>query len=348
MKRYLIWVAAVYVLLLLLPLPLLGKANTDKEPLKTTKTTISTTDVTQPTGTQSTTMPTTSQNQTANDGVFRILNKDTGAVSEVPDKEFVIGTVAVEMYPTYHAEALKAQAVACYTYYSVQRNKQRAAPDEALKGADLSISSAGLPLFYTTDQLKARWGDNYTTNYKKISDAVEAVFGKRITYNGELIQAVYHAISAGTTDSAAVVWGNEIAYLQPVASPGDNLSPAYESNVSLTPDQFSQKLKAAIQGLQLSGQPDTWLGNDLQTAASGTVTKLSIGGTALTGQQIRDALGLRSACFTVRFKDGLFSFNVLGYGHNVGMSQYGADVLARQGSTWDEILHFYYTGVTIA
>lgn len=333
MKRYLLWIGVVYVLLLLLPLPLLGKLSPsadgkgDKSP--------------------SASSSSASDSGQGKNDTFRLLNTETGKVEEIGVREFLIGVVAVEMYPTYHTEALKAQAVASYTYYCVQRNRHRSTPDAALKGADFADRQNNLPVYYTQDELKERWGKNYATYSAKLGKAVDAVLGKRITYNGELITAVYHAISAGTTEDAAILWGTSYPYLKPVASPGDKLSPAFESIVTLKPEEFSSKLKKSVDGLTFQGEADTWLNKDVQTSASGTVTRLTVCGKALTGAQVREALSLRSACFSVTYGDGSFRFTVWGYGHDVGMSQYGADYLARQGSTYDEILRFYYTGVTI-
>ncbi len=331
MKRYLIWAGVVYLLLLLFPLPLLGKSELDKNNNKPYS---------------ERTSPYASDKDTKTQEVFRLLDTDTGVVYDVSEKDFVIGSVGAEMYPTYHTEALKAQAVASYTYYSVLRKRHRTNPDSALKGADFADTQSGYSVFYTTEQLKERWGKSFDTYYKKMSEAVNAVFGKLIQYDGEPITAVYHAISIGTTEDAAVMWGTSYPYLQPVASPGDKLSPAYQSTASFKPEELKSKL-SKIKDVTITGTPETWLGNDLQTSASGTVTRLSVCKTALTGIQIREALGLRSASFSVKYTDGSFVFTVFGYGHNVGMSQYGADYLARQGMKYDEILHYYYTNVNI-
>ena len=330
MRRYLIWAAVVYLLLLLFPLPLLGKPEpkTQKKPQK-----------------EFSALPGADKDGDSK-GVFRLQNADTGEVYEVPELDFVIGAVSAEMYPTYHTEALKAQAVASYTYYSAIRKRSRANPAKELKGADFSDKQLGFNVFYTKEQLKERWKDGFEVYYKKVSDAVESVFGKLITYDDQPITAVYHAISAGTTEDAAVLWGTSYPYLQPVPSPGDKLSPDYLTEASFTPDELDEKLSRA-EGFKASGEPDKWIKDKPQTSASGTVTQIEICGRVFTGVEIRELLGLRSACFSVRYGDGEFVFTVSGYGHNVGMSQYGADYLARQGMTYEEILRYYYTDVQI-
>ncbi|MDD3693170.1 MAG: stage II sporulation protein D [Oscillospiraceae bacterium] len=331
MKRYLIWLGVVYILLLLFPLPLLGKSKPDKANSSSSS------------GRQ---VSSTTQKSNKIDDTFRLLNTKTGKVIELTARDFLIGAVGAELYPTFHTEAIKAQAVASYTYYNVLRNRQRTNPDKSLNGADFADKQADLPIYYNNEQLKERWGANYDTYHKKIGDAVNAVLGKLITYDNEPITAVYHAISSGTTEDAAVVWGTSYPYLQPVATPGDKISPQYQSITTFTPDELSTKL-GTVKDVEFTGSVDTWLGNDIQTSTSGTVTYLTICKTPFTGREIREALGLRSACFTVKFQNGNFQFTVLGYGHNVGMSQYGADYLARQGMTYDEILRYYYTGVEI-
>ena len=336
-KRYGLWILAVYLVLLLIPLPLLGKGDDAEGPLI------------RPSPTESSgvsSSPPDNSSPAEGTAVFRLLDEETGTVYEVADRDFVVGTVAAEMYPTYHAEALKAQAVASYTYYSVQRTQERADPDASLKGADFSDALSGLPRYYSDEELKERWGENYEAYHKKVTDAVDAVFGRTITYNGEPILAAYHAISAGTTEDAALVWGSSLPYLQPVASPGDKLSPSYQSTVSLSADELKTKL-SSVEGCTLGDDPAGWIAADPKVSASGTVTGIVIGGAEMSGKQVRELLGLRSACFTAVYDDGSFVFTVLGYGHDVGMSQYGADYMARQGSGWEEILHYYYTGVVI-
>ena len=279
--------------------------------------------------------------------MFKVLDTDSGKVVEMGEREFVIGTVASEMPPTYHSEALKAQAVASFTYYSAKRKAARANPDPDLKGADFSDVPTSFPEGYSQEGMKAKWGANYDAYYKKVKAAVDAVFGKRICLGGEPILAAYHAISFGTTEDAKVVWDTEYPYLKPVPSPGDKLSPDYQAEATFTPAQFSEAMAKEVEGLKLEGDAAGWIGKEVSTSSSGSVTKITVGGKDLSGRMVREALSLRSACFTVEYTGGKFCFTVLGYGHGVGMSQYGADYLARQGSGWQEILQTYYTGVTI-
>lgn len=333
MKGYTIILLLCTALMLLLPLPALPRDSAT---------------ITTPTDTSTpptaTTSPTTSTAVTDEQKpTFRILVD--GNVVELEEREFLIRTLAYEMSPSYHAEALKAQAVAAYTYHARRRAMQRQSPDPALGGADFATADNTFPGNYTTVGLRAKWGDNYTAHYQKLCDAVDAVIGKTITHDGALIDACYFAISSGSTEDAATLWGHDIPYLRSVASPGDRLAPDYQTTVSLTADEMRQKL-SAIDGVTLGNDPAAWIGSPTCSAA-GTVTAITVGGKAVKGTDIRQALGLRSACFSCTYQDSAFTLTVRGYGHGVGMSQYGADYLARQGYTYQEILQYYYTGVTI-
>ncbi len=330
MKGYTIMLLICVALLLLLPIAALPRDRAATAPADTVSTTAPTTAATAPVADES-------------KAIFRILVGDT--VVELDEREFLIRTLAYEMTPTYHEEALKAQAVAAYTYHARRREIQRQQPDEALKGADFATVDPTFPGNYTAVALRTKWGDNYTAHYDKICTAVDAVMGHTITYDDALIDACYFAISSGSTEDAATLWGNDIPYLRAVASPGDRLAPDYQTTVTLSADEMRQKL-AAIDGVTLGDDPAAWIGTPTCSPA-GTVTAIPVGGTTQKGTDIRTVLGLRSACFTCTYEDGTFTLTVRGYGHGVGMSQYGADYLARQGYSWQEILQYYYTGITV-
>lgn len=278
-------------------------------------------------------------------GMMKVLRASSNRVETMSDLDYVIGAVSAEMPPTYHTEALKAQAAACYTFALRSRNEQLEQPDEALSGAYLNDDSGRHQGYISKEESKEKWGDKFDAYYKKISEACEAVAGRAILYEGEPIIAAFHAICSGQTESAQVVWGKDVPYLQSVLSTGDKLSPDYASTLSLTKEQFSTMAKK-IDKAALKGDAGQWAGKP-ETSKAGTVTAMTVGGQKATGQQIREAFGLRSACFTLEYKNDRFIFHVSGYGHCVGMSQYGADYMARQGSSWEEIVRHYYKGVEI-
>lgn len=330
MKGYAVFLLSVACLLMLLPLPALPKTQAT---------------VTPPVSSPEQSAPSTSGNDTTEGMTFKILTGDT--VTELSCRDFLIRTLAFEMSPTYHTEALKAQAVAAYTYYGRRQRAQTADPDQTLNGAHFKAPDDTFPQNYTVDKLRERWGDNFDSYYANLCAAVDAVTGKHITHNGEWIDACYFAMSNGSTESAKTVWGADVPYLQPVASPGDKLAANYETTTSLTAEQVRSALTAADSALTLGNDPAAWFGEPTLSAA-GTVASIPVGDKTLAGTAVRAALDLRSATFTVAYADGNFTFTVRGYGHGVGMSQVGANHLAQQGYTWQEILQYYYTGVSIA
>ncbi len=334
MKRYALLVLGCYALLLLLPLPALGILGSTGIPAPSP-------------ASSAPVSPGTSDLQ-SEEAVFKVLDQESGTVYTYSERDFVLYTVASEMPATYQSEALKAQAVASYTYYSYRREQNASNPDPALQGADFSGNlPQTFPETYTPEGLKERWGNKYDAYYEKLAAAVDEVIGKRLLYEDKLIFAAYHALNSGTTETAETVWGKAYPYLQSVPSPGDKLSPDYQSEARFSSEEFSSKLASVVEGLKLEGDAASWVTGEPVRSSAGTVTALTVGGQTLTGRQIREALGLRSACFTVSYGEDGFVFSVQGYGHGVGMSQYGADYMARQGFTWNEILTHYYTGVTI-
>lgn len=271
----------------------------------------------------------------------KVYMTKTQETVEIELEEYLLGVLAAEMPATYHEEALKAQAVAAYTYLLSKRKN----PDEALNGADLSDNSATHQGYLTAAGRNEKWGDKTEAYEKKLKKAVKEVSGKVIVYEGEPIIAAFHAINSGVTQSAQTVWGGEVPYLKSVNSPGDKLSPDCVKTVAISAGEFANTA-GNIDGCSLNGEAESWIGN-VKTNSDGYVKTVEIGTAELTGLEARDALGLRSAVFTYEYKDDNFMFTTSGYGHCVGMSQYGADYMARQGSTWEEIIKHYYTGVDI-
>ena len=281
------------------------------------------------------------------DGYFNILDTSTGEVNRVSERDYVCGAVAAEMPASYHTEALKAQAVAAHTYALRLREQQKQKPDEDLKGADFSADPGNLKGYMTEAGAKQFFGSNFEERWKKITDAVDEVFHYCIVYEEEPIIAAYHAISFGKTENAENVWTSAVPYLTAVESEGDKLSPDYETSVSFSCDEVRTKLKAAFPDCKLDDDPSQWF-TKLECSDSGTVLNLFVGDQETTGKEIRSIFSLRSANFTVSYENDTFTFQVLGYGHAVGLSQYGADYMARQGSSWVEILLHYYPTAQIA
>lgn len=268
---------------------------------------------------------------------FKVKFSKTGKIESVSAEEYVVGVVAAEMAASSETEALKAQAVAAYTFATKRR-------EESKEKYDITDSSDTDQKYIDKSTRKEKWGDKSEEYEKKVKSAVQSVLGEVVTYNGKPILAVYHAISSGRTESAKNVWGETYSYLKSVESVGDLLSPDYLEEKSFSTDEFFQKVKSL--GVEKSETPENCLGEVSQTE-SGTVLKISVNGKTVSGFDLRKAFSLRSASFDLEYKDGKFVFTTRGYGHLVGLSQNGADYMAKQGSSYKEILLWYYSGCKI-
>ena len=253
------------------------------------------------------------------------------------------GIVAGEMPASFHTEALKAQAVAARTYILHRMERTVAAhPD-----ADICNDPACCKAYADEAALREKWQDSYETYLSKITAAAAETDGQYLCYQGEPIEAVFHSSSAGATEASAAIW-NERAYLVSVESPETSEDvPNFITTVSFSPRELNTKLTKARPEIQLSDSPSAWI-SGLENTLSGRVESLWIGSEQFTGTQLRSALGLRSSNFTAEYKDENFIFTVSGYGHGVGMSQYGANVYAKQGWTYQEILSHYYPNTQLA
>ena len=264
-----------------------------------------------------------------------------GAVEELPLTQYLCGVVAAEMPASYPEEALKAQAVAACSYMVYRSVNDPNA--EAHKGAWVCNDPSHCKGYLTPAQMKQNWGeDNYARYYAKIAAAVGAVAGRIMTYEGEPVNAVFHAISAGTTEAAADVWGQDVPYLQAVESLVDVNAADYQTAVTCS----AQELYRLLAILRPQVEEDLALGA-VDRSDSGGVRKAEIGGCTFTGAQLRSTLSLRSTNFEITRDGDTFTFTVRGYGHCVGMSQHGAGQLAQAGMTYTDILQTYYTGVTV-
>lgn len=283
---------------------------------------------------------------TPSENGFTLLDKASGKTFEVDARTFVRGALAAEMPPDFHPEALKAQAVAAHTYALYAKQMQRAAPDPALKGADLTADPEDFKSFTTEEAFFKRYGEYAGAYWNTLCEAADAVCDYVLLYDGEPALTAYHSMSSGTTEDASNVWTGSAAYLVPVESRGDTLAPDYRSEVELAAADLYNALRKALPDVQLGENAGEWL-EVLERSDSGYVTDVRVGGQRLTGLQLRELLGLRSSDFTIETDGKIFRFTVLGYGHGVGLSQYGADYLARQGESFDEILAHYYPGTQL-
>ena len=284
------------------------------------------------------------ESQFPNKKYFKIFDESTNSILKVSDKEFLYSVVSCEMPANFENEALKAQAVASYTYFSRLREKAENSQYDFKVNSEKSVN-------YTTEnQLKQKWGKDFDKHYNKVKEAVNSVFGKVITDNeNNLILAAYHAMSSGKTEKCCDVFGGDLKYLTDVESPGDRVSKGYQTIKEFRAEDLKSALKDNIKSeFDFANLPNDWIGNTVRTD-SGMVKEIEIGHIKVKGVEIRKIFGLRSSNFSIDYNSerNSFIFTVLGYGHGVGMSQCGAQYMAKQGKKYNEILNWYYPGTNI-
>lgn len=249
-----------------------------------------------------------------------------GEETEMTLKEYLVGVLMGEMPASFEMEALKAQAVAARTY-TLRRLEQ---------GGTLSNDPSVCQAFGDISSAQEKWGEDWETFTERLYGAVEKTDGQVLTYNGALISATYFSCSGGKTESAQAVWGSEIPYLVSVDSPGEEDASGYESTVTVDMSEFLAALD--ISNPSVSAVTYT---------PGGGVDTLTMDGRDFAGTEMRSLFGLRSTMFSMSIEADTVTFYVQGYGHRVGLSQYGAQAMARQGSSYEDILKWYYTGVTL-
>lgn len=241
-------------------------------------------------------------------------------------REYLVGVVMGEMPASFSIEALKAQTVAARTY-TLRR----------LEGGGTLSDDPGVCQAYTDPATaEEKWGEGWQENLEKILTAVEETDGQVLTYDGELISATYFSCSGGKTESAQAVWGGEVPYLISVESPGEEEASAFESVVTVPLEEFLAALEIDNPAVSAVTYTD-----------GGGVDSITIDGRTISGTDMRERFGLRSTLFRMETDRENVTFYVQGFGHRVGMSQYGAQAMAEAGSTYQEILRWYYTGVEI-
>ena len=264
---------------------------------------------------------------------------DGGAVT-MDMQEYLVGVVAAEMPASFQEEALKAQAVAARTYamYCALGQKH----GEAQVCTDYTCCQA----WQSEEALRQKWGGNYDACSQKIRAAVEATAGQYLSYEGQPVFAAFHSSSAGATEDCGQVW-NPSPYLVSVSSPETAEDvPNFVSTVDCTPLDFRDTLLYAHPEADFTGEESGWIG-EISLDGSGRVASAVLGGVSMKGTELRQLFGLRSTAFCLEYTGESFRFTVTGYGHGVGMSQYGANVMAREGGTYTGILAHYYPGTVL-
>ena len=259
---------------------------------------------------------------------------DLGQVKQMLLHEYLTCVVLAEMPASFEDEALKAQSVVARTFAMRAATVNAKHPD-----ADVCTDSACCQGYIAVADYLNRGGTQ--ENVERIRKLVAETDGQVLTYEGNLIEATYFSCSGGTTEDAVAVWGTDVPYLRSVISPGEEHASYYTDSVTFEADEFASKLD-----LVLNGDSEEWF-SDVSYTTGGGVANIKIGDETFSGTQLRQLLGLRSTAFTVSAQDNTITFYTRGYGHRVGMSQYGADAMASRGSTYDQILAYYYQGTEL-
>jgi stage II sporulation protein D len=271
--------------------------------------------------------------------------KSEDKVEKMDMSQYLKETVAAEMPAEFETEALKAQAVAARTYLVNRINAGNEQAKKDHKGADICTDSSHCKAWISENARRESWGAEKADEYwNKISNAVESTAGVLITYNNSPISAVFHSTSSGFTENAKDVWGGDVPYLVSVESKGEDQSPRYHSERTLTADEFKSTAESNLEGLNW----DNGLIGDITRSDAGGIKTIVIGGVPVKGTKFRTMFELRSTNVNISEADGNILMQVTGYGHGVGMSQYGANYLASQGMNYIDILKTYYSGVEVS
>lgn len=277
-----------------------------------------------------------------NYGTIKLLHKKTGEVEQVNIDDYLCNVVSAEMPADYEIEALKAQAVVArtYTIYKINNKKH--------ENADICDDSTCCQAWVDKETRFSRWEESKReSNWEKIQKCIQETQGQIITYQNQPINAFFHANSGGKTELPVNVWGGTgLPYLQVVETAGEEGYKQYESEVELTQDELIEKLKTKYSDISIdfSNQEDLKI---LEYTDSGRVKTVKFGNHEISGVETRTLLGLKSTNFEISKENDKIKFTVKGYGHGVGMSQTGADAMAKQGKNYKEIINHFYSGVEI-
>lgn len=280
----------------------------------------------------------------ASDSAVTIRVKLDGTVQTMNLDEYLQGVLRAEMPASFELEALKAQAVAARTetLYKVENGPVANHPD-----ADICNDIHCCQAYKSDEAARSAWGVDADRYEARIATAVRETDGMTILYQDKPILAAFFSSASGQTNASGDVWLNDLPYLQSVKSPeGEGEVPNYYSVAEFSTEEFKTIFQSEYPEADLSGAAESWFGKT-EYNDSGMVTRMVIGGVEVKGTKVRSLFSLRSAAFTVTAEKEKIVFHVTGYGHGVGMSQYGANVMAKEGKTYQEILEWYYTGVTI-
>ena len=280
--------------------------------------------------------------QEENSITIKLLHKENGQVEDVDLESYLCNVVSAEMPADYEIEALKAQAIVARTYTMYKRENKKHA------NADICNDYTCCQAWITKDDRLARWEESKRqSNWEKIEKCVNETKGKIVTYENKPINAFFHSNSGGTTEIPVNVWGGTgFPYLQIVETSGEDGYAQYNSEATFARDELLQKLKEKYADIQIDFNKEDDI-RIVEHTDSGRVKTIKFGNHELSGVETRTLLGLKSTNFEIVKEAETIKFVVKGYGHGVGMSQTGANTLAKEGKTCEDIIHHFYANVEI-
>lgn len=264
--------------------------------------------------------------------IVRVYDEETGVISKIPIEEYIVGVVAGEMPVDFELEALKAQSVAARSYVMVQIEKN------IEKDYDV-VDTVTNQVYLDKDYLMSVWKEDYTSKINKIKSAVLETRGEYVSYDGKVAETLFFSTSPGVTENSEEVFSSKVAYLRSVPSTYDEISPVYITNKTFSLKEFYNKLN-----LEYNDNLNIEITNKTST---GRIKKIKINNKEFTGGYVMSKLGLKSTFFEIIKEDDKIIIKNKGYGHGVGMSQYGAQGMAKLGYNYQDILKYYYTGIQI-
>lgn len=275
----------------------------------------------------------------------KILFTKNDKVEKLTMEDYLVGAVLAQMPADFEEEALKSQAVLAHTYIVSRQKAESTSKTANLKGAYISDDTSLYQSYFTKEQAKKFYGDDYDSALKKVTKAVKAVYSKIVTYENEPIIVAFHAVSSGVTESAKDMWGIDIPYLTTVDSRWDKDKSGFEKTTEFKTDELSKLLAKHFKSIDAKLEENSI--KITKSTKNGSVISVEINGTTVSGTDFSTALSLPSPCFSISLKSDTFTVKTKGYGHLVGMSQYGANSMAKNKKTYDKILSHYFPNTTI-
>jgi len=272
----------------------------------------------------------------------------TKKIENTPLEEYVKGVVAAEMPASFDMEAIKAQAVAARTYVYTRWKQAGGSGCSLHPEADVCDDPTHCQAWITKGEMLKKWGIfSYYHYYSKINQAVNSTAGMVLLYEGKPIDPLFFSTSNGKTENSEDVWENYVPYLRSVISPGEETSPRFLEIKQISVDDIVKKLRQKWPDLIIDSKNPERQWKVLETSTGGRIKIMQMGNKVIKGTEFRQLFDLNSTDIKWERTGSSIKFTCVGFGHGVGMSQYGANAMAKNGSTYVDILKHYYTGVEI-